>query len=274
MLRTENDRMRTPAILTTSWDDGHPLDLRIAEMLARHGIAGTFYVPRQAPCGTMSPAQLRELASGFEIGAHTLRHEKLTTLSPPRSRQEIAGSKHWVEDQTGLPCRMFCPPSGRFSRLHVGVIQEAGFLGLRSVELVSLARPHPANGVWIMPTSVQACDHHPRTYLRNFVKRAAVQNLWWYMRHGWDKNWPRLASRLLDRLAQDGGVFHLWGHSWEIERGGQWQRLDEVLRWMGSHLQSGRTLTNGLICELAENATAASVSSAGAEYHCAHPHCT
>src|SRR5688500_11915407 len=37
--------VRKAAIVTTSWDDGHPLDIRLAEMLARHGVAGTFYVP-------------------------------------------------------------------------------------------------------------------------------------------------------------------------------------------------------------------------------------
>ena len=26
------------AVITTSWDDGHPLDLKLAEMLARYGV--------------------------------------------------------------------------------------------------------------------------------------------------------------------------------------------------------------------------------------------
>lgn len=30
-------------IITTSWDDGHPLDLKIAELLDKYGINGTFY---------------------------------------------------------------------------------------------------------------------------------------------------------------------------------------------------------------------------------------
>lgn len=272
MSPTEHQGVRAPALLTTSWDDGHPLDLRVAEMLARHGITGTFYVSRQTPYGTMDSAQLRELASGFEIGAHTLLHEQLTALPPSRSWQEIADSKHWIEDQTGIPCRMFCPPSGRFSKLHVGMAQRAGFIGLRSVELVSLALPRRTGGIWMMPTSVQAYDHDPPGYLRNFAKRAAIVNLWWYVRHGWGANWPRLATRLLARLAQTGGVFHLWGHSWELERDAQWQQLDEVLRWMRSYVPSGRTLANGPICELAGKVTEASVPNSGGEYNYAHPH--
>ena len=32
-------------IVTTSWGDGNPLDIRLAEILASHGLRGTFYVP-------------------------------------------------------------------------------------------------------------------------------------------------------------------------------------------------------------------------------------
>jgi len=34
--------------VTTSWDDGHELDLRLASELAAHGMAGTFYVAPDA----------------------------------------------------------------------------------------------------------------------------------------------------------------------------------------------------------------------------------
>ena len=37
--------MKASALVTTSWDDGHPLDIRLAEMLARYGVLGTFYIP-------------------------------------------------------------------------------------------------------------------------------------------------------------------------------------------------------------------------------------
>lgn len=243
------------ALLTTSWDDGHPLDMRVADMLARHGIAGTFYVPRQAPCGTMSAAQLGELATTFEIGAHTIGHEQLTSLSPAQSWREISGSKAWVEDRTGHGCRMFCPPRGCFSKGHLDMARRAGFLGLRTTELVSLDPPRQADGLWVMPTTVQAFAHRPLGYVRNAAKRAAPGNLWRYVRHGWAGSWPSLARRMLEQAPPTGCVFHLWGHSWELEEHRQWQRLDEVLRWMGSHAETGRTLTNGDVCKLAEAAT-------------------
>jgi hypothetical protein len=34
--------MKRVAYITTSWDDGHPLDLRVAELLAKYGLKDTF----------------------------------------------------------------------------------------------------------------------------------------------------------------------------------------------------------------------------------------
>ena len=73
--------MAPPSYMTTSWDDGHPLDMRIAEMLAKHGLTGTFYAPRSAETEVMPMAQLKELSRSFEIGAHTLRHRVLTSAT-------------------------------------------------------------------------------------------------------------------------------------------------------------------------------------------------
>src|SRR5262249_26496051 len=65
--------MTQATYITTSWDDGHPLDLRVADLLARHGLRGTFYVPRTAENPTMTARQVRELSGTFEVGGHTLR---------------------------------------------------------------------------------------------------------------------------------------------------------------------------------------------------------
>jgi hypothetical protein len=37
--------VKPPAYITTSWDDGHPSDLRLADLLHKHSLRGTFYVP-------------------------------------------------------------------------------------------------------------------------------------------------------------------------------------------------------------------------------------
>src|SRR5262245_48889596 len=135
--------MATATYVTTSWDDGHPLDLRVAELLAKHGLRGTFYVPRTSEYGTMTVAQVRELSRAFEVGAHTLRHVDLSGATEHQARQEIAGSRAWLEDSTGAVCPVFCPPKGRYCRRDLDLIREAGFRAMRSVELLSVDFPRP-----------------------------------------------------------------------------------------------------------------------------------
>jgi hypothetical protein len=253
--------VKQAAYITTSWDDGHPLDLRIADMLAKHGLPGTFYVPRVAENGTMAPDQVRELSRAFEIGSHTLDHVVLTRATQQQARHEIAGSKSWLEDSTGLPCLMFCAPQGKYSRRHLEMVRNAGYLGLRSVELASLDSPRPKAGLVLMPTSVQAHPHGPVAFCRNAVKRAAFGNLGRYIRHGRSTDWAGLAGSLLRRVIEDGGVFHLWGHSWELQQTGQWQRLDEVLGTMSELAHQAVPLTNGRICQRSVSTVASEATS-------------
>lgn len=252
--------MRQTTYVTTSWDDGHPLDLRVAGMLTRYGLRGTFYVPMKAKNDTMMPDQLRELGSAFEIGAHTLDHVTLTRANDHHAWQQIVDSKSWLEDNTGVPCLMFCPPQGKYSSRHLEMVRKAGYLGLRGVELASLDCPRPKAGLMLMPTSVQAYPHDPFAFFRNAIKRAAFGNLWRYIVYGRSSDWPEFAGSLLSGAIEDGGVFHLWGHSWELQQTGQWQRLDQVLALMGGIADQALVLTNAQICQSFSRVTSERVS--------------
>jgi peptidoglycan-N-acetylglucosamine deacetylase len=240
--------MNPETYITTSWDDGHPWDLRVADLLKKYDLSGTFYVPMTAENQTLTPAQLRQLSLSFEIGSHTLHHTILTNATAQQARQEIVDSKSWVESNTGLPCLMFCAPKGKYGRRHVGMIRKAGYLGLRNVELTSLDYPRQIDGLLLMPTTIQAYPHGARTFVLNATKRGAFGNLWRFVVHGCPTEWPTLAQSLLLDGLKFGGVFHLWGHSWELEETGQWQRLEEVFRFMHSFLSEACSVTNGQVC--------------------------
>lgn len=243
--------MKTLARMTTSWDDGHPLDLRVAELLARYGLRGTFYVPKSSEFGTMTPTQVREIGRSFELGGHTLHHVDLTRTDNNHARREIIDCKSWLEDATGTPSNMFCPPRGHFARQHLHLIAEAGFRGVRSVELLSLECPrqlHRVQPLVLMSTSVQAFPHRWSAYARNALKRGALRNCWRYSFGGRSGDWTRLARTMITSVMERGGVFHLWGHSWEIEQTGQWRQLDEILRFMGQNVTQAPPHTNGEVC--------------------------
>src|SRR5690242_7109708 len=113
----------TPKIvITTSWDDGPPLDMRVAETLARHGLRGTFYVPLRAVAGSVvTRSQMLELVGmGMEIGSHSMTHPILTELSNRDIDREMLQSRVMLEDLLGMPIPSFCYPRGRFNRRVAG----------------------------------------------------------------------------------------------------------------------------------------------------------
>ncbi len=118
-------------LVTTSWDDGHVLDARLAEMLAARGLRATFYIAPENiefPASQLiSPSGLRDLAERFEIGGHTLRHRRLTTLTLDEADAEIRDGKARVEELVSRPVTSFCYPGGRYRPEHAALAKQAGF---------------------------------------------------------------------------------------------------------------------------------------------------
>ena len=55
-----------------------------------------------------------------------------------------------------------------------------------------------------------------------------------------------MATSAFDIALNKGQVFHLWGHSWEIEKYGMWEELSDFLKHISSRPDC-RYLTNGEI---------------------------
>ena len=216
-------RART-VYVTTSWDDGHELDLRLASELTAHGMAGTFYLApqcREIPSAQrLGPRAMRELAEGHEIGAHTLTHPRLTHLPADRARSEILQGKDAIEDSIGRRVTSFCYPYGAYAEEHADMVRSAGFTVARTVDRF---RTSPPSDLFRMGTTVHAYRHlvDGPQILRRARSPRQVMALW--------RNWDLLGRRLFEETCSSGGVFHLWGHSWEIDANGDWQRLRSVL---------------------------------------------
>jgi hypothetical protein len=97
--------MKKKIIVTTSWDDGHPLDLRLAKLLSSYGILGTFYVAlNYGAFPPMTAEQMRTLrAMGMEIGSHTRTHAVLAKLPKNRVLHELVESKRILEKISEAP---------------------------------------------------------------------------------------------------------------------------------------------------------------------------
>lgn len=225
--------MVNQTIVMTSWDDGDPQDLKIAEMLLQAGLSATFYVPIFGPNGkpTLLPEDLRALVSqGFEIGAHTMTHAVLSDLHGQRLWVEVSECKSVLEQILGHEVEMFCYPRGRYNREVLRAVKEVGYRGARTARM--LCRQASFSPLE-MPTTLQAYPHDSLAYYRNLGKRRDVLGLYRYVfelsrLHGW----VELGKKLFDQTLQEGGIWHLYGHSWEIGELGLWNQLQEIVDYV------------------------------------------
>jgi len=236
--------METPRIVTTSWDDGDRADLKVAELLRSRGIGGTFYVPitpyRERP---LERAELRALSSeGFEVGAHGFSHRVLWRLPAKELAGEVGPCKSILEDILGTAVRMFCYPCGRYDSNVVRALKEAGYCGARTVRMLAT---RPDFNPFEMPTTVQIFPHLQSAYLRNVARARKLEGWQVYLLHRSRLgDWLELGKRLFDSVWQNGGIWHLYGHSWEIDALNLWDGLREILDYVCCR-QEAAYLSNG-----------------------------
>jgi peptidoglycan-N-acetylglucosamine deacetylase len=227
--------MEKPRIVTTSWDDGDRADLSLAEVLRSRGISGTFYVPTRPYGGRLAldHADLRNLSSeGFEIGAHSVTHKLLWRLPAEELAAEINPCKPMLEDVLGKEVAMFCYPCGRYDSSVIQALKQAGYRGARTVRALSTQLKFKP---FEMPTTVQVMPHRKSAYMRNVLRAQKMEGARRFLAnfHRLD-NWIELGKRLFDSVLQKGGIWHLWGHSHEIEKLGLWRDLEEILDYVGN----------------------------------------
>ena len=241
-------------IVTTSWDDGHKLDLRIVELLDRHGLKGTFYIAKRCLDEQLCREEIARIDAAHEIGAHSLTHRRLDQLSFQEAYREIKGSKDFLENLLGHPVNMFCYPGGFYNEQTLEIVESSGFIGARTVEKFCVS----VNNPYLMGTTVH-CYPHPlrkvsknRYMLNRYLLQPLQQNYQGIRRLRLPLtsyfSWIGLAKATFDYVRQNGGIWHLWGHSWEIEKYGMWNDLEEILSYVANR-EAILYLTNGEVIE-------------------------
>jgi len=217
-------------IVTTSWDDGHPLDLRLAELLDKYGLRGTFYVPlRHEGHAVMNNNEICCIQKkGMEIGSHTLTHPVLTKLPPHRVFKELIESKKLLEDILGEPVLSFCYTKGKFNNMLRSYVIEAGYaLARTTVSFRTEGRFDP----FCMPVTLQFFQHSRTTQIRHALKDTNLKGIMNYTRLcKMETDLNKLSDIFFDYVLTQGGVFHIWGHSWEIEKFDLWNLLERVFK--------------------------------------------
>ena len=216
-------------IVTTSWDDGHPLDLKLSSMLQSQKIPGTFYIPlKNQEFPTINDNEIRLLSNFFEIGAHTFNHVELPNLSESKILDELQSSKLKLEEITHDDITSFCYPRGKHSLAVRDLVKKSGYNFARTTELFETKIIDP----FLCGTTLQCVNRSFASKIKQLMISHNTKLKLKLMSGTVYKNWNVIAKKTFDYVVENGGIWHLWGHSWEIDANNDWENLRDVLEYV------------------------------------------
>lgn len=194
-----------------SFDDYHPLNTRIDEILHEQGIEATFFIETMRPGAR---EQIKDLFNrGHEIGGHTIHHfPDLKRLHHIEAVSEIEGCKKMIENIINRPIETFAYPKGKYNDDVVTIVQRAGFTEARTTNVLQTRMPDPMR----MPTTIHLYPGRKEYQGRDLMT---------------------LSRFYLDDVIKNGGTFHVWGHAEEIDRCGLWKTLENLVVFLGEQIE-------------------------------------
>jgi peptidoglycan/xylan/chitin deacetylase (PgdA/CDA1 family) len=177
-LDTPADRERAARRVISALKRRAPLERDRLTAAVLHALA----VPATTGPQMLRWEQVRALhAAGIDIGAHTVHHPILTTLSPDEAAAEILGSKRTIEDQLQTKAEHFAYPNGTpedFDATTQAHVEQAGFTSAAST---------------VFGLNTAATDRFALRRGGPWEEEAAVftAKLWWYRWRDRDAAGPR-----------------------------------------------------------------------------------
>ncbi len=206
--------------LTLSYDDGVEQDVKLLEIMKKHGLKGTFNInsglyaedgtvyPKGQVHRRMTKKQIVECFqnSGQEIAVHSLTHPFLEQLPPAMVIKEIMEDRENLEEEFGTIIRGMAYPFGTFNDTVADVLKNCGIAYARTV-ISTFDFRLPAD--WLRLT---ATCHHNSSQLMELARKFVE-----------------------DKVDRAPYLFYLWGHSYEFEADGNWNVIEEFAAFAGGH---------------------------------------
>ena len=205
---------------TLSYDDGVIQDRRLVKLFHEHGVKGTFNLNYgvlehrniiRAPgrpevdISKVTKEEVKMLYAGQEVGGHGLYHSDLASLGEPYAMYEIIEDKAGLEKLVGKPLEMFAYPFGFYSDMVIRLLKSAGYKGARTVRSTH-SFDLPEDPFVLDPT----CHHN-------------------------DEKLMELAEQFLQGKGFKPKLFYVWGHGYEFDGDNNWERIEELLSYVGGH---------------------------------------
>jgi peptidoglycan/xylan/chitin deacetylase (PgdA/CDA1 family) len=201
-----------PKVFTLSYDDGVEQDERLIEIFDKYGLKCTFNISGGlfAPEGTVYPAGRvhRPLTlaksleiynkNGHEVATHGYTHPWLEKLTESGATYEIMKDREVLESVFGCIVNGNAYPYGTYSDSVVESMKKCGIVYARTTKATERF-DIPTDWLRLHPT----CHHnHPRVF--------------------------ELCDKFIEMKNEAPQLFYLWGHSFELEKDNNWDRIEEI----------------------------------------------
>lgn len=203
--------------LTFSYDDGVEQDIRLLEILDKHGLKGTFNINGHQlredehiyPEGTIQRVMGRKKAvetytaairNGHEVAIHGYTHPFLDRVPRSMAAYEVAKDREVLEELFGGVIRGCAYPMGTFNDMTVDVLYNCG---------IAYARTTVATGGFAVPTDwlrMPATCHHNDDRLFSLAEQFLSEQP-----NYWVTPW----------------LFYVWGHAYEFDINQNWERIEQ-----------------------------------------------
>jgi peptidoglycan/xylan/chitin deacetylase (PgdA/CDA1 family) len=121
-----------------------------ARKAALEELSAALLMAPSSDAAVMTPAEVLELCAGgtFAIGAHTRSHPSLPMLTTGEQREEMAGSREYLEKLLQTPVESLAYPFGDFDATTEAIARSAGF---RCATSVLGGAANEASMLWRLP---------------------------------------------------------------------------------------------------------------------------
>ena len=199
--------------LTFSYDDGCRGDIRLAELLTKYGLKGTFNL--YSKWGVSESDVERWLSQGHEIAVHGYLHRAEGCLRPVEGIQDVLDCRRALEQKFGRIIRGMAYPDSGIRVFNNGASYESIKQYLKDLDIVYARTLGGDNNRFQLPTDwyqwIPTAHHdNPRImqYIDEFLKIDLTANM------NGASRYPRL--------------FYIWGHSYEFSSEKEWERIERL----------------------------------------------
>lgn len=188
--------------LTFSYDDGQVFDRRLVQMFNKYGLKATFHLNSGTlgQEGFVTKEELPALYEGHEIACHGVQHAFLLHLAKEQMVNEFYHDRLALEEYTGRIIRGCSYAYGDYNDQVVETLKTLGFAYSRTVNSTGGFQA-PADFLRWTPTC-----HHNGAFGKlsdDFLHVPPYRKL---------------------------ALFYIWGHSFEFEREGNWEQMEELCK--------------------------------------------